>query len=211
MSEDKSSWDSAAWRTNPAVIMLTPLSRGLWFEAINYMMEQDTCDLTVTPEQLAAVCRCDVPKAMAMVAELRNLNVCDVQQAESSIKLLWRERHNQLQTSEIKRRAGRLGGKQTQSNRANLLLRGYSSSLFLSFWNYYPRKVAKGQAALAWSQNEGDKYATEILAALKWQKELPDWLKEKGVYVPYPATYLRGHRWEDEQPPEQPKPRSYAP
>ena len=26
-----------------------------------------------------------------------------------------------------------------------------------------------------------------------------DWLKENGKYIPFPATYLNGKRWEDER------------
>jgi hypothetical protein len=29
-------------------------------------------------------------------------------------------------------------------------------------------------------------------------KTSEDWLKENGKYIPYPATWLKGCRWEDE-------------
>ena len=40
----------------------------------------------------------------------------------------------------------------------------------------------------------------EILAALDWQKQSPDWLKNGGQFVPYASSYLNGRRWEDEPP-----------
>ena len=39
-----------------------------------------------------------------------------------------------------------------------------------------------------------------MLDALAWQRELADWRKEAGRFVPNPATWLNQQRWEDEPP-----------
>ena len=39
----------------------------------------------------------------------------------------------------------------------------------------------------------------EILSALQWQTTQEQWTKDKGQYIPQPATYINQHRWEDEQ------------
>lgn len=69
---------------------------------------------------------------------------------------------------------------------------------FEEFWKAYPRKRGKGQAERAWRKNAKGN-VDRILAALKEQKQWPDWRKEEGKYIPYPATWLNSKRWEDER------------
>ena len=40
----------------------------------------------------------------------------------------------------------------------------------------------------------------KLLNALERQKQSPAWKKDGGQYIPHPATWLNGHRWEDEIP-----------
>lgn len=66
---------------------------------------------------------------------------------------------------------------------------------FDRFWSAYPRKKAKADAQKAW---KGVKVELPIiLNAIEQQKRSPDWQKEGGKYIPYPASWLRGKRWED--------------
>lgn len=66
---------------------------------------------------------------------------------------------------------------------------------FDEFWCRYPKKKAKDQAVKAFAKV---RISREILfAALDKQKADPDWLKDNGKYIPYPATWLNGKRWED--------------
>ena len=37
-----------------------------------------------------------------------------------------------------------------------------------------------------------------ILRAVEAQKKTKDWLKDGGQYVPHPASWLNGERWQDE-------------
>jgi len=70
---------------------------------------------------------------------------------------------------------------------------------FDEFWKAYPRKCDKQRARKAWAKLRPPPLKA-ILDALAWQRELPDWGKENGAFVPYPASYLNGRRWEDERP-----------
>jgi len=70
---------------------------------------------------------------------------------------------------------------------------------FDEFWTAYPRKCDKQRARKAWAKLRPPPLKA-ILDALAWQRELADWRKEDGGFVPYPATYLNGRRWEDEPP-----------
>jgi len=74
-----------------------------------------------------------------------------------------------------------------------------STTEFDEFWKAYPRHVDKQKARKAWAKLRPPPLKA-ILDALAWQRALPDWRKEHGDFVPYPATYLNGRRWEDEPP-----------
>lgn len=71
--------------------------------------------------------------------------------------------------------------------------------LFDRFWGAYPRKVSKADARKAFAKLNPDGELVEaMLRALDWQKRLPEWTKDGGQFVPYPATWLNARRWEDE-------------
>jgi len=38
-----------------------------------------------------------------------------------------------------------------------------------------------------------------MLTAIERAKQSEDWIKEKGKYIPYPATWLNAKGWEDEE------------
>jgi len=73
---------------------------------------------------------------------------------------------------------------------------------FLRFWGIYPKKKSKDDALRAWRQiNPSNGTMDLIVAAIDWQKNTDEWIREEGKYIPYPATYLRRGAWKDE--PEQ--------
>ncbi len=72
---------------------------------------------------------------------------------------------------------------------------------FGAFWAQYPRKVAKRDAMRAWTKLR----SADRLAAMQ---ALPAhnafWQKKFGAdrsFIPHPATWLNGGRWEDELDP----------
>lgn len=70
---------------------------------------------------------------------------------------------------------------------------------FERFWSAYPKKTAKQAALKAWTKLRPDEGLTEtILSALEWFKQTDQWRKDNGQYIPYPATWLNGKRWEDD-------------
>ena len=70
---------------------------------------------------------------------------------------------------------------------------------FEVFWLAYPKKKAKGDAQKAWSKLKPNGDLTDsILKAIEVQKISEDWTKENGKFIPYPASWLNGRRWEDE-------------
>lgn len=70
---------------------------------------------------------------------------------------------------------------------------------FDAFWIAYPKKVAKQAAQKAWKAlkpNHDLKDRIQKDIAARCQSE--QWTKENGRFIPNPASYLNGRRWEDE-------------
>lgn len=76
---------------------------------------------------------------------------------------------------------------------------------FDTFWNLYPKKVAKADAIKAWTKATKKKTADELIALTKAYAEgkLPDM-----TYIPYPASWLNKELYESveiETPKQLPK------
>ncbi len=70
---------------------------------------------------------------------------------------------------------------------------------FDQFWQCYPKRRSKGDALKAWRAiKPTSEQVSRILAAINRAKTSPDWLKDGGQFIPYPATWLRAQGWEDE-------------
>lgn len=73
---------------------------------------------------------------------------------------------------------------------------------FDRFWDVYPRKVNKRDAQKAWAAlNPTDELVEQIIEDVKERIRI-DWASKQKCYIPHPATYIRGARWEDEHTPE---------
>ncbi len=67
------------------------------------------------------------------------------------------------------------------------------------FWAAYPKKQNKGGAKKSWSKIKPTAELFEkIMAALELAKQSEQWRKDNGQFIPYPATWLNGERWEDD-------------
>lgn len=69
---------------------------------------------------------------------------------------------------------------------------------FDTFWDAYPKKVAKQNAAKAFAKV--DVSVDVLLEAITRQKQTEEWTKNNGQFIPHPATWLNGRRWEDQPP-----------
>jgi hypothetical protein len=78
-------------------------------------------------------------------------------------------------------------------------LRDSPNPAFEQFYMAYPKKKARRAAERAWMKlNPSIEVIQTILTALEKHKQSEDWKKENGKYIPHPATWLNGRRWEDE-------------
>ena len=73
---------------------------------------------------------------------------------------------------------------------------------FEDFWYIYPRKQGRQDARAAWDNLAPDEaLIARMQAAIQAQRQSDQWTREGGRYIPLPATWLSGRRWEDEAGP----------
>ena len=72
---------------------------------------------------------------------------------------------------------------------------------FNAFWKAYPKKTAKDDARKAFEKRKPDAgMLASMLSALAAQAQSAAWTKDGGQFIPNPATWLNGGRWQDETP-----------
>ena len=70
---------------------------------------------------------------------------------------------------------------------------------FNDFWQAYPKKRNKADALKAWKKLKPSADLQRIMSdSIQIWSNSVDWLKEGGQYIPYPASWLNAHGWEDE-------------
>ena len=74
-----------------------------------------------------------------------------------------------------------------------------AAALFDRFWAEYPRKDDKKNAQRAFLRIKPDEETLQgMLAALRRQKNSRQWMDAGGRYIPLPATWINGERWNDQ-------------
>lgn len=69
---------------------------------------------------------------------------------------------------------------------------------FERFWEAYPRKTGKGNARKLFAKlNPSEELLQRMLKAIELAKQSPQWQRDGGQYIPYPATWLNQERWDD--------------
>jgi hypothetical protein len=93
-------------------------------------------------------------------------------------------------------------GTREQGNHDSLSRPVFSNKeAFDAFWSAYPKKVAKTNAMKAWLKLLPDEDTVEkIMSGLYVWKHSEEWTRDDGRFIPHPATWLNGRRWEDEVP-----------
>ena len=115
--------------------------------------------------------------------------------------------HPVLDSSRKKAANGKHGGSKTKANgkqterenekeNENEIEYESKEAAFARFWAAYPRKEGKQKAAAAFGKITVS--VEVLLSALERQKKSPQWTKDNGQFIPHPATWLNGKRWEDE-------------
>ena len=72
------------------------------------------------------------------------------------------------------------------------------------FWEAYPSRVGKRAALKSWRKlRPSAALRVKILTAVAAAKKSEKWTKDRGQYIPNPATWLNQGRWDDEVAPAQ--------
>ncbi len=103
--------------------------------------------------------------------------------------------------------AGGASAKKQRRGRAPKAAPEWKPERFEGFWRMYPLKKSKQAAIRAWDSLHPDDRLLAVmglalqrqLASSEWQRKLRE---EGGQGIPYPATWINGRRWEDEDQPD---------
>jgi uncharacterized protein YdaU (DUF1376 family) len=71
---------------------------------------------------------------------------------------------------------------------------------FDRFWTAYPRRVAKQAAMKAWNKIAPNSGMVEVILRAVAAYAASDQWRLQPEFIPYPASWLNDHRWEDEIP-----------
>lgn len=75
---------------------------------------------------------------------------------------------------------------------------GEIMSKFNQFWLAYPNRSGKKAAEKSFERALKEVSLETLLAAIERVKRSPNWTREGGKFIPYPATWLNQGRWADE-------------
>ena len=67
---------------------------------------------------------------------------------------------------------------------------------FVKFWEAYPNKKSKPIALKAWLKHKPD--INVVMKSLTIFKKCEQWTRDKGRYIPHPASWLNAEGWNDE-------------
>lgn len=99
-----------------------------------------------------------------------------------------------------KQTASKAQQRNTEKERKQREKREEIERLFTQFWQKYPNKKAKKKAYDAFYKLLPDNMLLEkMIDAIEKQAQSEGWRKENGRFIPYPASWLLGRRWEDEE------------
>lgn len=113
--------------------------------------------------------------------------------ARNSARIRWAKNEENANAMRTHSERNARKGKERKEKERN----SYES--FDSFYKHYPKKKNRRAAERAFKKLKVDKELLEkMLSALEEQKNSKEWLRDDGQFIPYPASWLNGRRWEDE-------------
>ncbi len=74
----------------------------------------------------------------------------------------------------------------------------FHKRMFDAMWDIYPRKRGKKNAERAWSKLPVTQKLFQLIMTDIRNRCLGEWSDQNPKFIPHFATYLNGHRWEDE-------------
>jgi len=147
-----------------------------------------------------------------LIGNLRDLHEIPktplIQEFLSNVQYLPETLHETFQKGLPKRLPNQEQEQEQEQHRPKAIKAGRKSeedytTQFVTFYNAYPRKANKKAAFRVWRGIALDNGLFEkIITALEQHKKSDVWRRDNGKFIPYPASWLNGERWEDEMNPE---------
>ncbi len=214
---DFSSWEWFDSKDTVYVYLWLRL-KAVWCETRYHGIELKRGQLVATYPEIAQNCAVSIRQARTALDRLKSTGKLTVKvMPKFSVITLLDYDCNEENDSQIDRQTTGKRQAKGQSNDSPTLLNtdiqntevqiyahsrggGGADENFEKFWAAYPKKTAKQAALKAWNKlKPNEELVKTILAALDVQKKSEQWTKDKGQFIPYPATWLNGRRWEDER------------
>lgn len=120
----------------------------------------------------------------------------------------WQEQDSSIPSPNIKQRKPRVIQDKSKCNPSDSPFSDspFSDSPFRSFqdfWQIYPKKIGKGKAKESWEKIKPDaSLVKKMIEKIELFKQTEQWKKDRGQFIPNPATWLNQGRWEDEVTPQ---------
>ena len=216
----------ADWIRDTQLQMASASSRGIWANLLCAMwFSPNRGRITGSKEELKKLGNCSQEEIEAFLCENSRHNFASVTEANKNITV----ENRRMVREEKVRKSSRLRQSRFRKRLKNRNVTSSSPSTpstpstavtpsspkhseetdpqpprsgFDQFWSRYPRKVAKKAAAKAWERLAPNNGLIEaILTSLMVQSGSEAWGREGGQFIPHPATWLNGRRWEDEVAP----------
>lgn len=212
---------------NPELSRCSMAARGLWIEILCLSFECEERGVFISggvpwpKEDVAAACRGDHSANLLLLQELLTKGVAKIDKrgAIFSARMVRDE-----EIRKIRSESGEKGGRPTVSEKQNesktkakheakakqIPEDEYEEEVedekksinFDIFWSLYPKKIAKDNAIRSWNKiNPSPELFKKIIDSLKIQIKSDGWRTDCGKFIPYPATWLNGMRWEDDVSP----------
>ena len=179
---------------------LNALEKIVLFE-VDSLDKEDGC--YASNEHIAEFCQCSAWKVSTAIQKLIDLGYIRIESFDGRHRTL---RSNLVFSTmqPLENPNSAFGESQESNNREKTSENNISSIFnpdgFTKFWSTYPKHEAKKDAIKAWNAlKPSEDLQNTIIADL--EKRLSGggaWYKSERKFIPLPATYLRGARWEDE-------------
>ncbi len=209
--------------TSEDIVSLTPLARlfyvSLWCEAdregrfawkprtlkMRYL-PSDNCDIDMLGQELLYMGLIELyevdGKTYAHIPGFTRHQVINNREQESDLPPPPPRVKDACVTRESGRKEGR-EGKERNTRDAEAIRDDVPSPSapdgFESFWAEWPsggRKGGKAECLKIWKRDRLEAQSDAIVEHVKALKTSREWLKDGGEYIPAPAVYLRGKRWD---------------
>jgi hypothetical protein len=184
------------------------------YAAMGGLVHRKTREGRVALEEIAGPMRCSIDKVRRCWKRLEDAGALVVERSDGYASRVVLVMHEPEPLADLRPLATPLANLQSEPlslESLEVVSFTTASSPFDAFWSEYPRKVSKPDAARVFAALLKERPQPDIAAGL--ERWLVYWRANGDItpggavsqYVPHPATWLRGRRWEAETPVVKPR------